>query len=95
MQPVTNDASSLQRNAATDAIDSGLSLHVYDDHEGKPSDIRQTIKTRRGLLVAGRGSSEWHGRPPLLEGEHIALISACFVSNDHEAHTPADLQSLK
>ena len=65
-----------------DAADSGLSLQIYDDHEGKPTDIRHTIKTRRGFLVTGRGSSEWHGRPPLLEGEHIALISACFISND-------------
>jgi len=65
-----------------DASDTGLMLQIYEDHAGKPASLRHVIKTRSGSVVAGRGSREWHGRPPLLDGERVALLTACFSSTD-------------
>ncbi len=56
----------------------GLSLKIYEDHAGKPAKQLHTIKTQRGLVVTGRGSKQWHSRPPLLIGERVTLLSACF-----------------
>lgn len=68
------DAASPDPGAAT----SGLSLELFDDRAGRPGDVIHAIATRSGLLVAGRGSRVWHGRPPLADGEHVYLLTACF-----------------
>lgn len=61
-----------------DAVDTGLCLRIYNDDAGKPADILHSIKTMSGSLVVGQGSRVWHGRPTLLDGERIALLTACF-----------------
>ncbi|WP_349431361.1 hypothetical protein Q9L42_015370 [Methylomarinum sp. Ch1-1] len=59
-------------------LDTGLVLKIYEDGVGKPANLRHMIKTRNGLVVVGRGSAVWHGRPPLLAGEQVVVLTACF-----------------
>jgi hypothetical protein len=63
-----------------DASDSGLSLHVLEDRGDQPGEVLEAIKTRTGSIVVGRGSKVWHCRPRLLDGERVALLTACYSS---------------
>jgi hypothetical protein len=63
------------------APNSGLSLRIYGElgaDEATPAP-RSVIPTRVGALVVGRGSRYWHERPPLLPGEQVAALTACFA----------------
>lgn len=61
-----------------EAPSSGLTLQLFEERAGRPGDAIHAISTRSGVLVAGRGSRVWHGRPPLQAGEHVYLLTACF-----------------
>lgn len=65
-----------------DRPDTGLKLKVYGDSLPDDRVAIREIPTRIGRLVLGRGSEVWHERPRLLEGEHVAALTACFALED-------------
>jgi len=70
------DASSPNLNSPQ----SGLVLQVYEGDADEPGEVKAAIKTQSGSLIVGQGSRIWHGRPPLIEDERVALLTACYSS---------------
>ena len=63
---------------ATGPQATGPELRVYGSGPQPSSEPEPIIPTRAGDLVIGRGSTFWHARPKLSEGEHVTAITACF-----------------
>ncbi len=61
---------------------SGLKLSVYADDSDAPGALLKTIATPQGAIMFGHGSRFWHRRHQLQAGEHIWMLTACFISAD-------------
>ena len=57
---------------------SGLCLQVFGPELIHGSAPTLTIATRSGVIAFGRGSTIWHARPPLLVGEAVIALTACY-----------------
>lgn len=54
----------------------GLKLHVYDCHI--PKELRVLVTARSNRLTILDGVARCHERPPVADGEHIALLCGCY-----------------
>jgi hypothetical protein len=60
------------------ASDTGLVLNVYGRGDDGGQALSLRIPTAEGVVVLGRGSSVWHGRPRLQAGERVVAITGCY-----------------
>lgn len=57
----------------------GLELHILEDAiSGEHRKARTILPTQAGALVIGLGSTNWHERPALQDGEHLIAMTACY-----------------
>jgi hypothetical protein len=64
--------------AARRSLQTGLELRVYGQEMSRDGKARITIPTRTGGIVVGRGSTFWHERPMLEQGEQVAALTGCY-----------------
>lgn len=57
---------------------SGLQLQIFGDESKPRSRPMHCIPTDTGLILVGRGSQVWHGRPELQSGESVTALTGCY-----------------